>query len=107
MTWTAIVCNEGLSVLFIKNSNFYKSLLSETKPYPQSSTWSHLYIRQQVQIGTGGLGGGTDSSQTYFQKSGRGNIFKRAVVEIYNGLCVLSGMKLEFGVTGSMVDTCH
>ena len=36
------VCNEGLVVLFITKSNFYKSLLSQTKPHPQSSTWSHF-----------------------------------------------------------------
>ena len=37
----------------------------------------------------------------------RSHVSKKAVVEVYNGRCVLSGMKLEFGATISMVDACH
>ena len=37
----------------------------------------------------------------------RSHIFKKAVIEIYNGRCAISGMKLEFGKSVSMVDACH
>ena len=37
----------------------------------------------------------------------RRHLFKKAVVEIYNGRCAISGMKLEFGATVIMVDACH
>ena len=35
------------------------------------------------------------------------NVFKKAIVEVYNGRCAISGMKLEFGASISMVDACH
>lgn len=37
----------------------------------------------------------------------RSHIFRKAVLEIYDGRCAISGMKLEFGKTGSIVDACH
>ena len=37
----------------------------------------------------------------------RSHVFKKAIVEVYNGRCAISGMKLEFGATISMVDACH
>ncbi|HEY3372381.1 MAG TPA: HNH endonuclease [Prolixibacteraceae bacterium] len=37
----------------------------------------------------------------------RSHVFKKAVVEIYNGRCAITGMKLEFGVAVTMVDACH
>lgn len=37
----------------------------------------------------------------------RSHVFKKTVVEIYNGRCSISGMKLEFGATVTMVDACH
>ena len=37
----------------------------------------------------------------------RSYVFKKAVVEVYNGRCAISGMKLEFGAAVSMVDGCH
>jgi len=37
----------------------------------------------------------------------RSHIFRKAVLEIYDGRCAISGMKLEFGKYISMVDACH
>lgn len=37
----------------------------------------------------------------------RSHIFRKAVLEIYDGRCAISGMKLEFGNNFSMVDACH
>ncbi|MDO8928889.1 MAG: HNH endonuclease [Bacteroidota bacterium] len=37
----------------------------------------------------------------------RSHIFRKAVLEIYDGRCAISGMKLEFGKNVSMVDACH
>jgi putative restriction endonuclease len=37
----------------------------------------------------------------------RSHIFRKAVLEIYNGRCAISGMKLEFGKTATIVDACH
>ena len=37
----------------------------------------------------------------------RSHIFRKAVLEIYDGRCAISGMKLEFGKNVTMVDACH
>ncbi|MBV5313941.1 MAG: HNH endonuclease [Prolixibacteraceae bacterium] len=37
----------------------------------------------------------------------RSHIFRKAVLEIYDGRCAISGMKLEFGNNVTMVDACH
>jgi putative restriction endonuclease len=37
----------------------------------------------------------------------RSHIFRKAVLEKYDGRCAISGMKLEFGKNVSMVDACH
>ena len=37
----------------------------------------------------------------------RSHIFRKAVLEIYDGRCAISGMKLEFGKSVSLVDACH
>ncbi|MBL7966894.1 MAG: HNH endonuclease [Prolixibacteraceae bacterium] len=37
----------------------------------------------------------------------RSHIFRKAVLEIYDGRCAISGMKLEFGNNFTMVDACH
>ena len=37
----------------------------------------------------------------------RSHIFRKAVLEIYDGRCAISGMKLEFGRSVTMVDACH
>lgn len=37
----------------------------------------------------------------------RSHIFRKAVLEIYDGRCAISGMKLEFWKSVSMVDACH
>jgi len=37
----------------------------------------------------------------------RSHIFRKAVLEIYDGRCAISGMKLEFRKSVSMVDACH
>ena len=37
----------------------------------------------------------------------RSHIFRKAVLEIYDGRCAISGMKLEFGKNVTLVDACH
>jgi len=37
----------------------------------------------------------------------RSQNFRKAVLEIYDGQCAISGMKLEFGKNITMVDACH
>lgn len=37
----------------------------------------------------------------------RSHIFRKAVLEIYDGRCAFSGMKLEFGKNATLVDACH
>ncbi len=37
----------------------------------------------------------------------RSHIFRKAVLEIYDGRCAISGMKLEFGKNAIMIDACH
>jgi putative restriction endonuclease len=37
----------------------------------------------------------------------RSHIFRKAVLEIYDWRCAISGMKLEFGKNVTMVDACH
>jgi putative restriction endonuclease len=37
----------------------------------------------------------------------RSHIFRKAVLEIYDGRCAISGMKLEFGKNVTMIDACH
>jgi putative restriction endonuclease len=37
----------------------------------------------------------------------RSHIFRKAVLEIYDGRCAISGMKLEYGNNITMVDACH
>ena len=37
----------------------------------------------------------------------RSHVFKKAVVEVYNGRCAISVMKLEFGAAVSIVDAFH
>jgi putative restriction endonuclease len=37
----------------------------------------------------------------------RSHIFRKAVLEIYDGRCAISGMRLEFGNNVTMIDACH
>lgn len=37
----------------------------------------------------------------------RSHIFRKAVLEIYDGRCAISGIKLEFGKNVTIIDACH
>lgn len=37
----------------------------------------------------------------------RSHLFRKTVLEIYDGRCAISGMKLEFGKNATMIDACH
>jgi len=83
---------------FYKLPILYSEQVKKDILYDPSENYARKVIRQLEQLKP------IEKEQELILRS---YIFKKAVLEIYDGRCAISGMKIEFNQNVSIVDACH
>ena len=84
--------------LFTKTPVLYSEVVKKDILYDPAENYARKVIRQFEQM---------NQAEREEELILRSHIFRKAVLEIYDGRCAISGMKLEFGKNVTMVDACH
>ncbi|HAQ21789.1 MAG TPA: HNH endonuclease [Prolixibacteraceae bacterium] len=86
------------ALLITKTPVLYSEAVKKDILYDPAENYARKVIRQFEQM---------NQEEREEELILRSHIFKKAVLEIYDGRCTISGMKIEFGRNVSMVDACH
>ena len=84
--------------LFAKTPVLYSEEVKKDILYDPAENYARKVIRKFEQL---------NQAEREEEMILRSHIFRKAVLEIYDGRCAISGMKLEFGKNITMVDACH
>ena len=84
--------------LFAKTPILYSEAVKKDILYDPADNYARKVIRKFEQL---------NQAEREEELILRSHIFRKAVLEIYDGRCAISGMKLEFGKNITMLDDCH